>query len=142
MPRPEQPDRPKKPSRMVPLTGDDNSAFFRWRDQCDACRHSDERLGCTEAGIVVYASGAQRGLPRPIGGCSRRSPPRRWNLRQHSSDTLQPRSDIGGHAIAARCPFGPCIAAAPREKRDGLGSPSAGAAENAEAVGGHVNRHP
>lgn len=72
----EHPDRPPRPARMIPLAGDDNRAFFAWRDQCDTCRHGAPE-GCLEAGVVQYGSGRTRPLRhRGPGGCSRWEPKR------------------------------------------------------------------
>lgn len=70
----EHPDRPKKPARPYPLTGDDNPDWQAWRRACDACAFHSHRYGCEEAGVVVYASGQARGLPTAPGGCKRWRP--------------------------------------------------------------------
>jgi len=63
--------RPQKPGGTLPFAGDDNSAFHAWRNACDACQHSDQRLGCTAWGVVEYRDGIQSGMPRIPGGCTR-----------------------------------------------------------------------
>lgn len=70
----EHPDRPQRPARLVPMKGDDNSAWRAWWNACDTCEHSHPKWGCVSMGVVVYENGAKYGFHRVRGGCRRWSP--------------------------------------------------------------------
>lgn len=68
------PDRPKKPARLVPMKGDDNTAWQAWWNACDRCVHSHPKFGCIKMGTLVYESGAEYGFCLVPGGCARWEP--------------------------------------------------------------------
>lgn len=67
----EHPDRPRKPPRAIPLTGDDPGPWQRWRDQCKACRFAVGKADCMRDGEVVYRGGRSATLAKQApGGCT------------------------------------------------------------------------
>lgn len=65
------PDRPQPPKNKIPFTGDDNTAWLAWRNQCDACAHRGPGNECLSGGDLVLESGARRALLAIVpGGCS------------------------------------------------------------------------
>lgn len=72
------PERPARPSKAIPMKGDDNSAFHAWRNACAACKHSHPKWGCIVMGTVVYGDGSEGGFQFVPGGCNR------WTARDAS----------------------------------------------------------
>lgn len=63
-------ERPARPARPIPMSGDDNSAYAAWRDACLSCRHSHPKWGCIRLGTVLYSDGSERGFELIPGGCN------------------------------------------------------------------------